>query len=201
MYVLGIVGGVASGKSAAADYFARRGAAVLDADQVGHDVLREPEVIAACRHRWGDVIGPDGQIIRRAVAARVFGPSQGTAEEREFLNSVTHPRIRQRLSQRLGELRTARTALAVVDAALLFETRWDELCNGVLFVDVPQMVRLQRAQARGWTAEQFAAREASQWPVDAKKSRATWVVDNSGPLSDLPAQLDRVATEIAAATG
>jgi dephospho-CoA kinase len=202
MYVLGIVGGVASGKSAAAEYFARRGAAVLDADQVGHEVLREPEVIAACRQRWGDaVVGHDGQVIRREVARRVFGPTEQAGREREFLNSLTHPRIGQRLLQKLDALRATGTTLAVIDAALLHETGWDQFCNGILFVDAPPALRRERAVARGWTAEQFAAREASQWPVEAKKARATWVVDNSGPLIDLPAQLDSVATEIAAATG
>jgi dephospho-CoA kinase len=197
MYVLGIVGGVASGKSAVSQAFARRGAAVLDADQVGHQVLAEPEVIAAFRQRWGEaVVGPDGQIVRREVAARVFGQSEEAAREREFLNSVTHPLIRRRLTQQLEALRSQGTSLAVIDAALLHETGWDQLCDGVLFVDAPQVVRRDRALLRGWSAEQFAAREASQWPVERKKSRATWVVDNSGPLTNIEPQVDRLWSEI-----
>jgi dephospho-CoA kinase len=198
MYVLGVVGGVASGKSAVADAFAQRGAVILDADQVGHEILREPEVIAAFRQRWGDeVIGPDGQIVRREVARRVFGDGDAAAREREFLNSISHPRIRQRLHNRVEAQRALGTQLVVIDAALLFETGWDKLCDGVVFVDAPQEVRRQRALSRGWTAEQFAAREASQWPIKQKKSRANWVIDNSGPLPDLPGQVDRV---LAAAT-
>jgi len=199
MYVLGIVGGVASGKSAVSQAFARRGAAVLDADQVGHQVLAEPEVIAAFRQRWGDgVAGPDGQIIRRAVAERVFGESPEAARERDFLNSVTHPRIRQLLTEMLTHLRSQGTTLAVIDAALLHETGWDQLCDGVLFVDAPQAARRQRALARGWTAEQFASREASQWPVEQKKARSTWVVDNSAALDELEPQLSRVLAAIVA---
>jgi dephospho-CoA kinase len=199
MYVLGIVGGVASGKSAVAGAFARAGAVVLDADQIGHEVLREPAVVAAFRQRWGeDVVDGNGQIIRREVAARVFGTSDEATREREFLNSLTHPRIRQRLAQRLEELLAKQTALVVVDAALLHESGWDQLCDGILFVDAPKAVRRQRAQARGWSAEHFAAREASQWPVERKKSLATWVVDNSGQLVDVQPQVDRVMTEIAA---
>jgi dephospho-CoA kinase len=199
MYVLGIVGGVASGKSAVSQAFARRGAAVLDADQVGHQVLAEPEVIAAFRQRWGDgVAGPDGQIIRRAVAERVFGESPEAARERDFLNSVTHPRIRRLLTEMLTHLRSQGTTLAVIDAALLHETGWDQLCDGVLFVDAPQAVRRQRALTRGWTAEQFASREASQWPVEQKKSRSTWVVDNSAALDELEPQLSRVLAAIVA---
>src|SRR5438046_2933539 len=123
MYVLGIVGGVASGKSAVAAAFARRGATVLDADQVGHEVLLEPEVTAAFRQRWGDaVVGPDGQVVRREIAARVFGDDPAAIREREFLNSVSHPRIRARLRDRLEALRAGNTSTAVIDAALLFET-------------------------------------------------------------------------------
>jgi dephospho-CoA kinase len=200
MYVLGIAGGVASGKSAVSQAFARRGAAVLDADQVGHEVLTEPEVIAAFRQRWGDaVVGSDGRVIRREVASRVFGGSEQAAREREFLNSVTHPRIRQRLNHQLEALRYQGTALAVIDAALLHETGWDQLCDAVLFVDTPQAVRRQRALSRGWSAEQFAAREASQWPVEAKRARSTWVVDNFGSLAELEPQLDRVMAQIAQA--
>src|SRR4051812_12885582 len=123
MYVLGIVGGVASGKSAVAQAFANRGTAVLDADQVGHEVLLDPEVVAALRQRWGDaVIGMDGQIVRGQVARRVFGDDPVAVREREFLNSVSHPRIRARLRDQLEELRTKNTSVAVIDAALLYET-------------------------------------------------------------------------------
>jgi dephospho-CoA kinase len=193
MYVLGIVGGVASGKSAVANCLAARGAEVLDADAVGHDVLRMPEVVAALRQRWGDaVVGPDGQIVRRAVAERVFGDSSQARQEREFLNSVTHPRIRDELRRQLEAQRTTGTRLVALDAALLFETGWSQLCDGVVFVDVPREIRLARAMARGWTAEQFAAREASQWPLDDKRQRSTWVLDNRRTPQDLHAQVQKL---------
>jgi dephospho-CoA kinase len=197
MYVLGIVGGVASGKSAVAAEFARLGAVVLDADQVGHEVLRDTEVIAAFRQRWGDdVIGPDGQVVRRAVAQRVFGDGPEQVREREFLDSVAHPRIGRLLSQRVDELRAAGTSVAVIDAALLYETAWNRLCNGVAFVDVPLDLRRQRALDRRWSAQQFAAREASQWSVEDKKSRAQWVIDNGGGMDLLPAQVERIWSQI-----
>lgn len=193
MYVLGIVGGVASGKSAVAAEFSRRGAVVLSADSIGHEVLCDPAVIEVLRERWGDaVIGAEGQIVRREVARRVFGDDPTASREREFLNEVTHPRIRDRLRAELNALRAKQTPVVVVDAALLYETGWSQLCDGVVFVDAPREVRLQRAALRGWSPEQFAAREASQWPVQQKHDRATWVIDNSGPLDALAPQVDRV---------
>ena len=197
MYVLGIVGGVASGKSAVAQSLARRGAAVLDVDHVGHGVLLEPEVIAAFRQRWGDaVIDAAGQVVRREVARRVFGGDAAATAERQFLDSVTHPRIRAHLRSQLGELQTAGTRVAVLDAALLYETGWNELCDGVLFVDAPHEVRKQRALTRGWTSEQFAAREASQWPVEKKRTLATWILDNAGSAEESEPQVDSIWSEI-----
>jgi dephospho-CoA kinase len=197
MFTLGIVGGVASGKSAAAQALVRRGATLVDADQVGHEVLGDPEVIAAFRQRWGDaVVGPDGQIVRREVARRVFGDDPAAVREREFLNSISHPRIGQRLSARLDQLRSQGVALVVLDAALLFETGWDQLVDGVLFVDTPRQQRLQRALERGWTPEQFAAREASQWPVNEKRAGSTWTIDNSGSPADLEREVERTWPQI-----
>ena len=201
MYVLGIVGGVGSGKSAVANAFAQAGAAVLDADQLGHEVLTQPEVIAAFRQRWGgSVIGPDGAVVRREVASRVFGSDENATREREFLNAVTHPRIGRILWQRINALQEQGGRLVVLDAALLHETGWDKLCNAVVFVDAPEAVRRQRALSRGWTADEFTAREASQWPVDKKKQRAMWIIDNSGSLDDLPRQVAAVLEKIGTAS-
>lgn len=199
MYVLGIVGGVASGKSAVAEEFSRIGLPLLDADALGHAVLHDPDVIAAFRDRWGaEVIDEQGQVVRRAVARRVFGDDTAARDERQFLNSVTHPRIRDRLRERLEELRRRGAPMAVIDAALLYETGWSQLCDAVVFVDVPRELRVQRAAARGWSEEEFAAREASQWSVQEKKARATWVLDNGGARSEIPPQVALVWERIQA---
>ncbi len=196
VFILGIVGGVASGKSAVARLLAAKGAVVLDADAQGHAVLREAEVIEAFQKRWGsEVLDDAGQIVRREVARRVFGDSPEAERERDFLNRVTHPRIRARLREQLEDLQKGDVSLAVIDAALLYETGWNELCHAVAFVAAPREVRLERALARGWTAEQFAAREASQWPIAEKQSRARWVIENSGSLAELEPQIEKIMQE------
>ncbi|MBW8886031.1 MAG: dephospho-CoA kinase [Planctomycetia bacterium] len=92
MLILGLVGGIASGKSVVANVLRDMGAMVLDADQAGHFVLRDPKVIAELRTRWGDtILDSSGQISRRAVAKIVF--AQGNEAERKFLEQLTHPRI------------------------------------------------------------------------------------------------------------
>src|SRR4029079_10630951 len=101
MLILGLVGGIASGKSLVANILRDFGAVVLDADRVGHEVLREADTIAAVKARWGDgVLDAPGQISRRAVAKIVF--AAGNEAERKFLEELTHPRIEARLREQLA---------------------------------------------------------------------------------------------------
>ncbi len=186
MLTLGLVGGIASGKSQVAQILSDLGAVVIDADRAGHEVLREPDVIAAAKARWGDgVLEASGQISRRAVARIVF--AAGNREERRFLEELTHPRIERRLEQALADVKAQQPSprAIVLDAALLFEAGWDKLCDKIVFVDAPRDVRLERAVVRGWSADQFASREAAQMPVGEKRSRADIVIRNTRTLQSL----------------
>ncbi len=186
MLILGLVGGIASGKSVVANVLRDMGAVVLDADQAGHFVLREPNVIAELRKRWGDgILDASGQISRRAVAKIVF--AQGNNAERKFLEQLTHPRIEALLKQELEAVRKSAEPppVLVIDAALLFEAGWDKLCDKILFVDAPRDVRLERAVARGWSTEQFAAREAAQLPPEEKRARSDIVIRNVRTLENV----------------
>jgi dephospho-CoA kinase len=179
MLTLGLVGGVASGKSVVAGCFHDLGAVVLDADRAGHEVLREPDVIATLKSRWGDsILDARGQISRSAVAKIVF--AAGNAAEKQFLEQLTHPRIQMRLQQQMAQAQASPSPppAIVLDAALLFEAGWDKLCDKIIFVDSPRDLRMERAVARGWSAEQFAAREAAQLPVDEKRSRSDILIRN-----------------------
>ena len=186
MLILGLVGGIASGKSVVADVLRDMGAVVLDADKAGHFVLREPEVIAELRKRWGDgILDSSGQVNRRAVAKIVF--AQGNEAERKFLERLTHPRIERLLKQELEAVRNSSEPppVLVIDAALLFEAGWDKLCDKILFVDAPRDIRLERAVARGWSTEQFAAREAAQLPPEEKRARSHIVIRNVRTLENI----------------
>jgi dephospho-CoA kinase len=186
MLTLGLVGGIASGKSQVAQILSDLGAAVIDADRAGHQVLREPEVIAAVKARWGELVLDDkGQVSRRAVARIVF--AAGNEAERRFLEELTHPKIERLLNEALADAKAQQPPprAIVLDAALLFEAGWDKLCDKIVFVDAPRDVRLERAVVRGWSAEQFAAREAAQMPVGEKRSRADIVIRNTRTLESL----------------
>ncbi len=101
---------------------------------------------------------------------------------------MTHPEIGRRLAAQVEEHKDL-APLVVVDAALLFEAGWDKLCACTAFVDAPCAARLARALQRGWTEEDFAAREEAQDSLDSKRARADWIIDNSGSVEHTEAQV------------
>jgi dephospho-CoA kinase len=194
MHVIGLLGGVASGKSLVADGFARLSAVVLDADREAHEVLRQPEVVREIRRRWGEeVIGADGQVDRRALAAIVFGPPPDGPRALAELERIVHPRVRQSFDRRIDELRREGSCRAVViDAPLLLEAGWGPMCDLTVFVDADRPLRLARARSRGWSEGEFSAREAAQLPAGEKRAKADIVIDNSGSPEETYAQVETV---------
>lgn len=202
--LVGIVGGIGSGKSAVSDQFRRLGAEVLDGDRLGHDVLAEPAVIEALRNRWGErVIRSDpsaggAEAINRSEVARiVFADTPEAETELRYLESVTHPRIRARIAARLDALEqehehAERPFVAVLDAPLLLEAGWDAYCHYLIYVDVPRQIRLQRLASRGWDNAELAAREARQLPLAEKQARADWTIDNSGRPEKMSRQIEQI---------
>jgi dephospho-CoA kinase len=182
MRIIGVVGGVASGKSLVTKQLQELGAGVLDADCAGHQVLESPAVRRAALRRWGErVFGADGRVDRGALAAVVFGPAPDGPRELKYLEELTHPRIGRLLARQAAELaKGGNVAALVLDAPLLLEAGWEKLCDRIVFVDAPREVRLARALARGWSETQFAARENAQKSLDQKRMRADVIIDNSG---------------------
>ncbi|MGC4003855.1 MAG: dephospho-CoA kinase [Pirellulales bacterium] len=177
--VVGLLGGIASGKSHVARLLVARGAVWLNADEAGHDVLREPDVKRLLVERWGPtILDESGEVDRRMVAAIVFAKTPSGANELAWLESVSHPRIRAKLEQRIAKLRNGPTPVAVLDAPVMLKSGWDRLCDLVIFVNAREDVRLERAIKRGWTAEEFAAREASQEPLSVKRRerKSNWII-------------------------
>ncbi len=173
--VIGLVGGIASGKSTVARLWAEeRGSVHMDADAIARKVLARPDVRAALNRRLPGV-GKGGRIDRAMLTERVFRDRSALAA----LEEVTHPRIRRAIE---GAIRRARSPYVLLDAALLQETGGDVLCDHVVYVACPARTRRGRTRrARGWTEGHHRAREARQWPCRRKRARADFAIDNSGP--------------------
>lgn len=187
MKTIGLVGGVASGKSAVAKILVELGAGLLDADRAGHDVLtHDPEVRSELLNRWGNsIIAADDSIDRAAVARRVFGQDAAAPADRKFLESLLHPRIAAILDEKKAEFAAAARPAVVLDAPLLLEANWQPLCDIVVFVDADREIRAARAASRGWSSDDFTRREAAQWPVEKKRAAADVVLANSGDVDSL----------------
>ncbi|MHC4982725.1 MAG: dephospho-CoA kinase [Planctomycetota bacterium] len=193
--VIGIVGGIGSGKSTAAGQFAALGCKVIDADAIGREVIKAPGVKAELRRRWGGgIFTGDGSVDRSAVARIVFADRA----ELEALNSIMHPRMRRRMDREVAAARSdAAVKGVVIDAAVLFEAGWDELCTHVIFVDAAREVRMRRLSAKGGAdAGGLAAREKFQISLDKKRRMCDYKIENSSTVSHLREQVGELFLRI-----
>ena len=186
MHVIGLVGGIASGKSTVATELAALGAVVLNADRAAHEAINRPEVKQTLVERWGEaILDESGEALRQAIAERVFSPSLADNQELEFLESLLHPLIRRQFKGELAQLSQRGVAAAVIDAPLLLDAGWEDLCDFIVFVESSEQDRVERAGPRNWSHSEIYRREAAQMPIDEKRRRATHVIRNLGPRGDL----------------
>jgi len=182
--VIGLLGGIGSGKSAVAHALAARGFLVLDADVEARAAVEQPEVRAALVERFGpDILDERGALDRACLAARAFSSEQAVAD----LNAIVHPPVRARLAAALA---AAGARPVVLDVPLLLESPLAAHVDRWLFVEAPESVREARIAARGWAPGERSRREARQASLQAKRARADAVLENSGAIEDLERQLD-----------
>jgi len=193
--VIGLTGGIASGKSTVAAILRELGAPVVDADQIARRVV-EPgtPALAEIAERFGpDVLDPSGRLDRARMAERVFSDP----EARAALGAITHPRIAAASGEELARLAEAGHRAAIYEAALLVENRIHERLGGLIVVAVPEDVQLARLMARDRLDEPAArARLAAQLPLADKVAVADWVVDNAGSLAQTRGQVESIWREI-----
>ena len=194
MKVIGIVGGIASGKSLVAKCFQQLGAKILDADRIGHDVLRMESVKRAIREHWGDkAFDARGEVNRAAMADSVFGLDPESRSRLARLEQITHPIIAERMSGEIERLRrTNEVAAVVLDAPVLIKAGWHRLCDKIVFVAADSETRQRRALSRGWLEVEWQRREALQTPLEEMKRLADSVIDNS----TTPEETERRVAEI-----
>ncbi len=188
MKVLGLTGGIGSGKSMVLSMFANMGAEVIDADQLAREVV-EPgqpalEEIATAFGR--DMLMPDGRLDRGKLARIIFADPVARAR----LNAITHPRIQERMATEMA-LRGSRPGLLIVDIPLLYENDRSDTVESVIVVWVDAKTQLRRLTERdGLTPDEARQRIAAQMPLDEKRARADLVVDNSGSRENTRRQVE-----------
>ena len=188
MWVLGLTGGIGSGKSAASDFFAGKGITVVDADIVAREVVEpgQPAWQAIKEHFGEQALLTDGSLNRAWLREKVFSEP----DERKWLESQTHPRIRDSI---IRQLQQATSAYAILVSPLLFESGQALLTQHTLLIDVPVDIQIARATSRDQNnADQIRRIIAAQMPRDERRARADDIADNSLGLAELHQQLERL---------
>ncbi|MFC3681260.1 dephospho-CoA kinase [Bacterioplanoides pacificum] len=188
MFVLGLTGGIGSGKTAASDYLASKGICVVDADVVARQIVEPGQpALAAITQRYGaDALLADGSLDRAWLRQKVFAEPA----ERQWLESQTHPRIRQAI---IDQLQNASSEYAVLVSPLLFESGQYQLTQRTLLIDVAEDIQIARATSRDQNDEQQIRRIiAAQMSRTDKRAKADDIADNSEDLAHLYQQLDQL---------
>jgi dephospho-CoA kinase len=195
--IIGIAGGIGSGKSTVTRCFGEMGCAVVDSDAMVREAYKDAKVKQTLKKWWGDLIfNPDGEIDRPAVWRKVVE----RPDERRRLEQLLHPMVndaRERLMKQRAE--DPQVVAFVWDTPLLFETGLNVHCDAVVFVDAPVELRRQRvAQAKGWTPMELAERENLQLPLDKKREMSDHVIVNTADTQFIRGQVRDVLSRILA---
>lgn len=198
--IVGLAGGIGSGKSEVARLLAGLGAAIISSDELNRQELENKEVKDTLVHWWGPaILRKDGTIDRQAVSRIVFS----NEAERSRLEALTHPRIAQHRLRLLEQFQSdPAIRMIVIDSPLLYETELDRLCDSVIFVDSDVETRVERVRVtRGWSREELERREKFQRPLDFKRARADHVCINNSDLGTLRQTVEAIFSRIVSGTG
>lgn len=186
--VIGLTGGIASGKSTVLAEFRRRGAKVIDCDKIAREVVRPgTSAIAKIKKRFGgQVLKRDGSLDRSALARIVFSDSG----KRKTLEAIIHPQVKREVFKRLKKIRRG---VVVVDVPLLFETKWQDDFDKTLVVWAAEKTQVARLMRRnGFSSAQALKRVRAQMPLAKKRRKADFVIDNSGGIARTRAQAKKL---------
>jgi dephospho-CoA kinase len=190
MKIIGLTGGIGSGKTTLAGFLKELGVAVIDADKLGHQALRENQMRREVVATFGQgVLDSDSQVDRPKLARLVFGYPQQLAR----LNRITHPRIAEMLTDRLDEHRRQGVGAVVIEAPLLVETGWVDTVDEVWVTVAPRTVVLTRLQQMGFTRREVLTRLGAQMKPEERLKKADVVINTDTSLEELKARARELA--------
>jgi len=193
--IIGITGGMCSGKTAVAKEFERLGCNVIDADEIAHKYLDKTSVKSKIIAGFGkEIINPDSSINRKKLAEIAFS----TKEKIALLNDIIHPMVMKEVEQRIEQYKNDQNTKAIIlDMPLLLEVGWENRCDKLIFVDSNENIRVQRAKTLDiCNKKQFKLREKFQISLDNKKNIADNVINNSSDISELRRQVFNIFSSI-----
>ena len=195
--IIGIAGGIGSGKSFVAQLFREMGCYVIDSDQLVREAYRDDAVKQTLRGWWGDAIfRADGEINKSEIARRIFADP----DEKKRLERLLHPMANDRRDVLMNSVKNDAQVIAFAwDTPLLFETGLNRQCDAVVYVESPLDVRLDRVrQTRGWDRAELLRREKLQMPLDKKRELSDYVIRNTADAGDARSQVREVLSRILA---
>jgi len=200
MPVIGLAGGIGSGKTLVADQLGQMGAAVIDVDRLAKQLRDLPQTRRALRQSLPEeIFTQEGQIDEKALSELIFAPTEQQEDTPlARLNAIVHPLVLAKCRQLIDQYRRLGGPKALIlDAPLLFEAGLDTCCDAVIFVASRGRTRSQRVQAqRGWTESDWARREKTQIPLDKKLEMSDYIVDNNSSKTDLRCHVQRLLSRI-----
>ncbi|AGE36705.1 dephospho-CoA kinase [Corynebacterium urealyticum] len=196
MFLIGLTGGIGSGKTTVASRLKTLGARIVDADKIAREIVEPGEpALAELAEAFDGVLNADGTLNRAELARQAFA----TPEATEKLNSITHPRIRERTLERFAQARTEAVPVLVYDMPLLIENGEYKKTDHVLVVDAADEIRIDRlVNSRGLDEEDARRRIAAQISREERLAAADSVVDNSGTRDQLLQQVDTFWEQVVA---
>ncbi|MDK8791302.1 dephospho-CoA kinase [Corynebacterium sp. MSK039] len=196
MFLIGLTGGIGSGKTTVASRLKTLGARIVDADKIAREIVEPGEpALAELAEAFDGVLNADGTLNRAELARQAFA----TPEATEKLNSITHPRIRERTLERFAQARTEDVPVLVYDMPLLIENGEYKKMDHVLVVDAEDEIRIDRlVNSRGLDEDDARRRIAAQISREERLAAADSVVDNSGTRDQLLQQVDTFWEQVVA---
>lgn len=191
MKIIGITGGIGSGKTTVSDYLRREHYRVIDADRISHEIM-EPgsDLVNQLGAAFGqDLINEEGVLNRRELANRAFSSKEG----KHILEEITHREIMNRIRDAIAKADLEALEIVFIDVVLLFEVGLDKICTETWLVDASEDIRLARVIGRdGYIPDEIRKRMRSQMPSEEKRARATYILDNEGTVEELYNQIDEL---------
>ncbi len=195
MLKVGLTGNFGMGKSTVADLFRKMGAHVIDTDQIVGQLIKEPEVIDEIKQLFGDEVLVDGKINKKYIADIVFeNPLM-----RVYLENILHPKVFEKVEEIIQKIQSrGEPTIVVIEAPVIFERGYQNRFDIIITVFTPEDIAIKRLKKKGFSEEEARKRLSAQFPIEMKKSKSDYIIDNSGSIEDTATQVEALYQKLIA---